>query len=363
MEREFGWTRTEVSAAFSVSLVVSGIVAIPIGRLLDRRAPRGVLTAGGVAAVAAMLGWASIDSLGQLYAVFALLGVAMGLLLYQPAFTVLAKWFAPSPRRALTILTVFGGLAGLIFTPLTTWFLELWGWRGACLALALVALFAILVPLGGLLPSSQRDGGAPAAADSTPRRALGGLPFWSLTLALFLGYFIVIAMVVHFVPYLLERGFSVGFAALAAGLVGGMQVAGRALMLPLQRRLPRAWVTVGVFAVQGLALLFLPAAHSELAILLFVVCFGAARGLVPLVQATLVSDLYGAGYYGELSGVIACFAAFAQAVAPLSVGALHDAAGGYGPMVWILVAAAATAATAAYVTERQAHALEAALPA
>jgi MFS family permease len=178
--------------------------------------------------------------------------------------------------------------------------------------------------------------------------------FWALTVALFLAYFTSVALIVHLIPYLTERGFSPAFAALAAGLVGAMQIPGRALMLPLERRMPRAALTTGVFALEGLALLILPVARSAAVVLIFVVCFGMVRGMVPLVRATLLAEFYGPASYGTIGGAMGLFTTTAQALAPGGVGILYDYFHGYQPIIWLLVAAGVIAALSGWWAERHA---------
>src|SRR2546429_8336325 len=135
MERDLGWTRGQTSAALSIAFLVSAVTAIPAGRWLDHRSPRQLMTLGSLLATGALVGWSLVGSLWQLYADFAVLGVAMALVLYDPAFAVIAKLFRPSPRRALTVLTLFGGLAGIVFTPLTEWLVQSGNLRGRLIAL------------------------------------------------------------------------------------------------------------------------------------------------------------------------------------------------------------------------------------
>jgi cyanate permease len=188
------------------------------------------------------------------------------------------------------------------------------------------------------------------------RTAIRGGAFWSLTLALFVGYFISVALLVHLIPYLTERDFSPRFAALAAGLVGLMQIPGRALMLPLERRITRPALTTAIFGLQALALLLLQVASSVVVVLIFVVWFGMVRGLVPLARATLLADFYGPGSYGTISGVVGFFAALAQALAPAGIGLLHDQFNGYRESIWLMFVAGAIGTFAALWAERHAPA-------
>jgi MFS family permease len=363
MEADLGWTRGQTSAALSIAFLVSAIAALPAGRWLDRRSPRLLMTVGSLLGTGALLGWAALGSLWQLYVDFAVLGLAMALVLYDPAFSVIAKLFQPSPRRALTALTLFGGLAAIIFTPLTEWLVQSAGWRGALIFLALIAAVATVLPNAAFLPRRLSPG--PASADSEvadaaladgvkAKVAIRGIAFWSLTTALFLGYLISVAVLVHLIPYLTELGFSPGFAALSAGLVGVTQIPGRALMLPLERRISRVALTTGVFGLQALSLILLTFAHSVASVLIFVVWFGMVRGMVPLVRATLIAEFYGPASYGTISGVVGFFTALAQALAPGGIGFLYDRFHGYSEAIWLLFAAGMVAAITGFWAERHA---------
>lgn len=67
MEAELGWSRAEMSGAFSLALLLSGLVAIPVGRWVDRRGARGVMTMGSGLGALLMLAWSLTDSLTTFY--------------------------------------------------------------------------------------------------------------------------------------------------------------------------------------------------------------------------------------------------------------------------------------------------------
>jgi MFS family permease len=364
MEGEFGWSRGEVSGAFSVALLASALAAIPAGRWLDRRGPRGLMTAGSVIAVLTLAAWSRIDELWQLYALFVPLGVAMALTLYEPAFATLAAWFVRrSPRRALTVLTLFGAMASAVFTPLTTWLLELQDWRGALVTLALITLLLAAVPHAVLLrPSPGAAGGADARSgegsgsaaqrSTSAAEALRGAAFWLLTAAVAISSFLTMAINVHLIPYLLEEGFAASFAAVAVGLIGAVQLPARALLLPLGRVLSRPALAALVFSLQGVGLLVLLGALSPALVVLAVVAFGLGKGMVTLLRAALVAEFYGAAHYGTIGGVVAFFIAGSQAVAPVTVGILYDRLESYDPIFGMLAAAGILAAVAGSLAER-----------
>jgi hypothetical protein len=214
----------------------------------------------------------------------------MALTLYEPAFATVAAWFARrSPRRALTVLTLFGGLASLVFTPLVTWLVAIQGWRDALVTLALIVALAAAVPHAALLragpaaPRGDRTSTPTGTADSTgpglsAAQAVRGAALWLITAAVVISSLISMAINVHLIPYLLERGFAASYVAVAMGLIGAVQLPGRALLLPLGARLPRPALAGTVFALQGVGLLVLLAAAGPALVILVVVALGLGKG-------------------------------------------------------------------------------------
>jgi MFS family permease len=140
MERDLGWSRSVLTGAFSLALLVSAVAGIAVGRHLDRRSPRRVMTLGSVAGVLLVLAWSQVQGLAAFYTLWVGIGLVMAAVLYEPAFTVLAKWFPESGarRRAMTAMTLAGALASFIFLPLAQVLIDAYGWRDALIVLALV---------------------------------------------------------------------------------------------------------------------------------------------------------------------------------------------------------------------------------
>ena len=174
MQRELGFSAAELTGAFSLGLLVSGVAGIAVGRYLDRHGPRGLMTAGSVAGAALVLAWSQVEGLVAFYALWAALGLVMAAVLYEPAFTVLAKHFPVSAerRRAMTAMTLAGALASFIFLPLAQALIDARGWRDALVILALV-LALVTVPLHALV---LREAPERSRATSSPRLRLARCP-------------------------------------------------------------------------------------------------------------------------------------------------------------------------------------------
>ena len=76
------------------------------------------MTAGSLVAVPGMLTVAAAPSLVVFYAGWVLVGAAMAGTLYPPAFAALTRWGGERRVRALTTVTLAGGLASTVFAPL-----------------------------------------------------------------------------------------------------------------------------------------------------------------------------------------------------------------------------------------------------
>lgn len=146
MQQELGWSRTALTGAYSLGLLVSGLAAPLVGRWLDRHGPRALMTLDSTAGTILLLVWASVGNLVAYYLVWVGIGLAMAATLYEPAFAVLTKWFERERARALLLVTLAGGLASTIFLPLSAWLIGAQGWRGALLTLAAVSALFTIVP-------------------------------------------------------------------------------------------------------------------------------------------------------------------------------------------------------------------------
>jgi MFS family permease len=357
MQQDFDASAAALTGAFSLALLVSAVAGIAVGRHLDRHSPRGVMTAGSVAGVLLVLAWSQVEGLAAFYLLWAGIGVVMAAVLYEPAFVVLAKWFADPAerRRAMTAMTLVAALASFIFLPVSQALIDGQGWRDALVILAVV-LAVVTVPLHAVAlrrpPSQTRD--APAAQPSAgAREALRSTPFWLLSAAFFLATVSGIAVVVQGIPFLLEHGYGTSFAAFAIGLIGVSQIPGRVLFALVGGRLPEVWRTVVVFVlIAAGTVLVLAGVDATAAVIAGMVLLGMGNGMATLARATVIADRYGPAAYGMLASVTSAGTMGARAAAPVAAAAWATVVG-YGAMLGTLAALAALAALLAYAAERE----------
>ncbi|MFW3471989.1 MFS transporter [Streptomyces microflavus] len=341
-----GWPAGATTAAFSAALLVSAVAGIRVGRIIDRHGPRTVMTIGSVVGVLSILIVASAPNLPVFIAGWLLAGLAMAGTFYQPAFAALTRWWAPDHVRALTIVTLAGGLASTVFAPLTAALADHLSWRATYAVLALV-LAGVTIPAHAFALKAPWPEPQISTAPPTP----GGTDqfartrsFWMLAATLTLSAFTVSAAVIALVPLMAERGYTSTQAAWALGLGGAGQTLGRTLYATLARHTSptsRTVTLVALGALTAVALALTPGPYVLLVALS--VAAGTVRGNLTLLQATAVTDRWGTTHYGRLSGLLAAPTTTAAAIAPFAGAVLAAPLGGY-PQLFIALAVVSTAA-------------------
>lgn len=314
-----------VFAAFSLSLVVSGLAGPALGRLVDRQGGRRVLMLSNLLFAAGLLALAAAQGPVSVFAAWALLGLAMGAGLYESAFAALVGLHGHGARSGITGITLLGGFASTLGWPLSAWMEAHWGWRGACVGWAGLHLLVGL-PLHAWLPPGTA--GAHAAPDTTsPAQPAppSGAPTRRTTLLLSavfaIAWFGSTALATH-LPRLLEHaGLALPQAVAVAALVGPAQVAGRLLDFGLLHRLSPLLAAKLASAAHplGAALLLILGAPAGLA---FTLLHGAGNGVLTIAKGTLPLLYFGSRGYGERQGILMLPARVAQALAPVLFGAL-----------------------------------------
>lgn len=324
--RELDVSMRIVAGAFSLTLVVSAILARPVGRWLDRAGARAVLRTGAVLGPLALGAIAGVHGTATLFLAFAALGLAQATALYEPAFRAVVEW---CPRegeraRALVVLTSIAGLASTLFVPLTAWLVERVGWRVALLVLAAIA-GAVLIPVSVArqpAPIAKPPVGTRRRDRARASKTGHVTASHVLAVAFALQSFATTGATVSLVWHLVESGRSMRTAALLVGLVGASQVAGRLVLRPIQRSVRTERRVALLFVAQACALAGIAVGWTP-GVLLGVVLLGAASGMATLDRAAVTLEWWGPDHFGVQSGRIASTALLGRAAAPYAVELMH----------------------------------------
>jgi len=348
---DLGLSKTELFGIVSLTLLMLGLAAPTVGRMIDATGGRTVMTTGSALAATACTVIALAPNAWIYTGGWMLGGIAMAMGLYDPTFATLNRHTGANYRRALTLVTLAGGLASTVFWPLTMGLLEALGWRGTFAVFALLHLFVNMplhwwaIPAGG---GEREATPGPAAAQNAAPEAIvaatsarpAAVLRW-LTLSFALAVFIGATMSMHLLGLLQSNGMTLGEAVSVGAVIGPMQLLGRLGELMLGGRV-RAQ-TVGAVAtgllLAAMAVLIMVGASLHVGIV-FAMLYGAGNGLMTIARGMVPAVLFGRTGYGARIGRIARWVFLANAAAPLAYASLLGAGVSYGASVFVLLAVA-----------------------
>ena len=323
--KDTGWSRGFVFLGFTVALLVMGVVSSPVGRVIDRRGARAVMTLGTALVSAGLFALAHVRSEAAYLAVWAFLGLGMRLCLYDAAFAALVQVTPSRGRMAISYLTLFGAFASSVFWVVGHALEERVGWRQTLVLFALINL-VVCLPLHWLglarretaaSPAAPVEG-SPAVPDEPPlagRARTVAIVLFALIMSL--NGFVFGVISVQLVPLLEAAGLATAAAVWVASMKGVAQFGGRVVEIVFARNL-RA-ITVGRIAVGVLPpslFLLLVGTGSLPLVVAFTLLMGASQGVITIVRGAVPLALFGAKGYGAVLGLIATPVLVVNAASP-----------------------------------------------
>jgi MFS family permease len=345
LESEFGWTRTEISLAISLSILTFGLGGPLGGTLIDRFGPRLVMLVGDLLIVAGLAGLLFVRDLWAVYALWGIpIGLGTGAVGGVLGAAVAHRWFRT--QRGL-IIGAFGGATSagqLIFVPAMAQLTVGEGWRWA-LALVLVACAVMLVPVALLMRDRPEDAGARAFGEGevitaatqaedrriTPLRdAMRTRDFWLLAASFFVcGYTSNGLIGTHLIPHAVEHGFTEVMAASAVALLGSMNIIGTLASGWLTDRFDNRRLLAAYYGFRATSLFALPLIYDIRWLFLFAFVYGLDWIATVPPTANLVATIYGRASLGTIYGWIFFSHMVGAAIAAFAGGFFRDLLGDY----------------------------------
>ncbi|MEO6717259.1 MAG: MFS transporter [Novosphingobium sp.] len=345
LEKEFGWSRTEISSAHMISAVAIILLAPFVGYLVDRFGPRRL---GIVAVIAVALGLSLFSLTGPNIWTWRLLWVSMAAatVIIQPLVWTSAITGLFSAGRGLALAFVLCGssICSIVTPPLTWWLIENYGWRLAFVGIG-VSWGSVVLPLVLLFFTSAQD----TARRETPLVPLAARPsfvksfrgdvltwrFMQLALAGFCIAIAVVSVSVTIVPILSSNGIVRGEAAGIASLLGFSAIAGRLTIGHLLDRFQGRYIATVVVCMPVIgSLILIGFPGSVTAASAAVLIFGLSMGAELDILAYLTSRYFRTESFAMMFGTIGGFVALAGAGGPVILNRVYDLTGSYVPALW-----------------------------
>jgi MFS family permease len=359
---DLGWSLTAVSSGYALITLLSGLLGLVHGRLLERAGARRVVLGGMLLLSGGMDLLSTVTTLPGFYAAMAVTGVGLSTSGFLSIVTAIVPWFERRRSTALSLMSIGISLGGL-FVPLVATTVLGIGWRPSLQLAALVFLLSA-VPLAILMrrpPAAygQRPDGAPTRGGSaatamhppaTPPTAIGATDhptepegrdhtlgeavrtraFWLLGIGHGVALLVVATVTVHLIPHLADGvGFSLQRAAAMVALVTVMSAAGQLVGGPLGDRFDKRRIAVWAMLGHALALLVLAWGPGESAVVVFAVVHGLAWGIRGPLMTSLRADYFGTRHFGSIMGASVMLITVGQLVGPILAGTMTDLLGDY----------------------------------
>lgn len=383
----FGWTRAQVSIAFSLARLEGGFEGPLAGLAIDKWGPRVACLLGFILLGLGFCLMYYVNSLRMFWVVWLIGSTGYNLGVIAPVDAALANWFVRRRGFMIALMRLGMNFSGPTMTPFVMWLLLQYGWRDVFLYLGM-ATIGIGLPLSwflikphrpeyyGWLPDGKRfeeeiaadteatlrKGAEYAAAreevEFTMRQAIRDKAFWIFTVGVSLRYMANPALTVHTVPLLLDRGIDPIVAATAMGTMVLARLPTQLLFGWIGDRAPKAqlryWVMLG-HAIEALGVLFLIRATSMAWIWAYVAMVGLGNGASMMIETPMRGRYWGRKAFATIRGVISGVGGIGGVIAPVYTGWVYDTTGSYtGAFNIILILIASSVVVMFFATPPQA---------
>jgi MFS family permease len=361
--QEFGWSRSLVAGAFSVFVLVHGLLSAPLGWLADRLGPRRLILAGGLLLAGALVLDGAVTRPWHLYVAFGIL-TSMGVAAagWIPGVVLVQRWFPGHVGTALGVTSAGIGVGIFVVVPACQWLIEAAGWRWAFRTLG-IAVAAWVVPATLLLlrdpgplalaaPASARDAAGAPGDHVTLRGALVTRTFWLLGLTQVGGSFATQMLLAHQVAYLVDQGIAALMAASVVGVVGLASVVSKAGGGWFSDRFGRELTyTLGMGAVvASIATLGVVAiAPGPVPAYAYGVLVGAGYAVTAPLMPAVANDFFRGRHFGAIFGTLHIANAVGGSLGPWVAGWIFDTTRTYAPAFGTAAGAAALATLALWI--------------
>ena len=352
LESHFGWSRTQLSIAFSLSRVEGSIMGPISGYLIDKLGSRRMVVIGLIIAGGGFVIMSQMQNIWHFYVSFVVMSMGVGLGTWMPMMTVLNNWFTKNRSIAMALAMEGFLVGGMVLVPLLAFAIDpdaagRPGWRNTALAIGLF-LVAVAFPLSRLVRNAPEpygqypDGQASAQprqastqetsvdeADFTWQEAVRTKSFWLITMGHACSSIVIVTITVHLGPMLSDKGFSLQTIGWVVGAYTGVAAVFTLIGGYVGDRLPIRLALFGFSAIQSGAVLLLLLADTPLMAYMFAVLMGVGFGGRNPLTTAIRGVYFGRKAFASITGMSMIPMNVMLLGAPLFAGIMFDATQSY----------------------------------
>ena len=341
-EKEFGWSRAQISGASSTMFIVMGVLGIAMGRVNDLIGPRILLTASTVVFALGFILMSRMTALWHLYLFYGLL-CGLGVAAHDVVvLSTVARWFTRGRGLMSGLVKTGAGIGQLIVPLFAAFFILRHGWRDATMVVGLVALIVMVIAAQvvrrdpkslGLRPwgDDQKE----VANDVTQeagldlKQAVRTRQFWLISMAKLADWYCLFTIIIHVVPHGIDQGLEPATAAIVLSVIGGCSILGRLVLGAGFDYLGTKRSLLIAFALLFLSVVFLQLLSDPRWLFAFAFVYGIGHGGFFAIASPSVAEYFGTRSHGVIFGIVMFTGSIGGTLGPWLSGWLYDSTGTY----------------------------------
>ena len=376
LERQFRWSRTQLTLSFALTRVEGSIMGPIGGYLIDKLGPRLMVFIGLLVLGGGFILLSQVHSLWMFYLAFLVMSMGQGLGTWMPMMTVLNSWFIR--RRSMAMALALEGfyIGGITLVPLIVWAIDpdepgRIGWRATAIVIGIIIL-ALAFPISlivrnrpedyGAYPDGDRpddnrpdgsgpDSGKPASAsisvgdsgaqqaearptedgpEYTWQQAIRTKTFWLISIGHSCSSIVMVALMAQLGPMLnIDRGLSLQTVGWVIATYTGVGAVFTLIGGYVGDRVPIRYAIFGFSAIQSAAVIIVLYAHSAFMAYAFAVVLGIGFGGRSPLTTSIPGVYFGRKAFASITGISMLPMNVMLLAAPLFAAFMRDRVGSY----------------------------------
>ncbi len=369
LEREFGWSRTQLSLALTFTRIEGGLMGPVEGYLADRLGTRRMVLIGLFFLATGFLLFSQVQGLWMFYTAYIVMAVGQGFGGWLPLMTMLTHWFVRRRASAIGWANVGSRLGALFLVPAIAWAIDpdydRLGWQTTALLLGVFTL-VVAIPVSRLIRDRPQDydllpDGEPAApaahraeasdpqrpatsqpispthsADLTAAQALRTPAFWLISFGHGFTSMVLLAIMAHLGLLMEDAGFSVQTTAWLVSVYTAISMVFQLVGGYVGDRMPKRIALFIFSSLQAAGVVVLTFSTSIPMLMLFAVLFGMGFGGRNPLTVAIRGDYFGQTSFGKILGLSTVPMNILMLVAPPFAGWVRDVRGDYSVAFGVL---------------------------